>query len=165
MTERERWIVYPLLFLALGAALRDKLIDTTMSRRIVCQELVVVDGGRGPDGPQRVAQIGAVPATSSGQPPRGQILVNGRVDAQDFVVNGQSIVPRARQNMPIISLQDLFRLWQQSAGGARAQPSGAKPGEPAGPQRPQQVPPASEESDEARDPNQPGSAETTGDSP
>ena len=25
MTERERWIVYPLLFLALGAALRDKL--------------------------------------------------------------------------------------------------------------------------------------------
>jgi hypothetical protein len=29
MTERERWIVYPLLFLALGAALRDKLVDRT----------------------------------------------------------------------------------------------------------------------------------------
>lgn len=41
MTERERWIVYPLLFLALGAALRDKLFDQTQSKRIVCEELLV----------------------------------------------------------------------------------------------------------------------------
>ena len=32
MTERERWIVYPLLFLALGAALRDKLVDRTTTK-------------------------------------------------------------------------------------------------------------------------------------
>ena len=43
MTERERWIVYPLLFLALGAALRDKLFDSTTTKSIVCQELTVVD--------------------------------------------------------------------------------------------------------------------------
>ena len=43
MTERERWIVYPLLFLALGAALRDKLVDRTTTKSIVCQELTIVD--------------------------------------------------------------------------------------------------------------------------
>jgi hypothetical protein len=43
MTERERWVVYPLLFLALGAALRDKLIDRTIAKSIYCQELAIVD--------------------------------------------------------------------------------------------------------------------------
>lgn len=43
MTERERWIVYPLLFLALGAALRDKLIKQTFSERIECELLVCDD--------------------------------------------------------------------------------------------------------------------------
>ena len=43
MSERERWIVYPLLFLALGAALRDKIIKTTESQRIKCQGLCVFD--------------------------------------------------------------------------------------------------------------------------
>lgn len=43
MSERERWIVYPLLFLALGAALRDKIIKTTESQRIKCQGLWVLD--------------------------------------------------------------------------------------------------------------------------
>ena len=43
MSERERWIVYPLLFLALGAALRDKLVDRTTAKSIVCQELTIVD--------------------------------------------------------------------------------------------------------------------------
>ena len=41
MTERERWIVYPLLFLALGAGLRDKLFDQTRTKSIECQELTV----------------------------------------------------------------------------------------------------------------------------
>lgn len=43
MSERERWIVYPLLFLALGAALRDKIIKSTETQRITCQGLHVVD--------------------------------------------------------------------------------------------------------------------------
>ena len=43
MSERERWIVYPLLFLALGAALRDKLINSTESQRVKCQGLMVYD--------------------------------------------------------------------------------------------------------------------------
>ncbi len=43
MSERERWIVYPLLFFALGAALRDKLTQRVESRELVCQSLKIVD--------------------------------------------------------------------------------------------------------------------------
>ena len=41
MTTRERWIVYPLLFLALGIALRDKLIPPTLieAEQIRCDRL------------------------------------------------------------------------------------------------------------------------------
>lgn len=43
MNDRERWIVYPLLFLALGAALRDKLAKQTRADQIVCSQLYLVD--------------------------------------------------------------------------------------------------------------------------
>ena len=39
MSERERWVVYPLLFLALGAALRDKIFNLTQSQTVVCESL------------------------------------------------------------------------------------------------------------------------------
>jgi hypothetical protein len=41
MNERERWIVYPLVFFALGAALRDKFMQHVSSKEIECQRLVV----------------------------------------------------------------------------------------------------------------------------
>jgi hypothetical protein len=40
MNERERWIVYPLLFFALGASLRDKFLQHVSSKEIECQRLV-----------------------------------------------------------------------------------------------------------------------------
>ena len=40
MNERERWIVYPLLFFALGASLRDKFLQHVSSKDIECQRLV-----------------------------------------------------------------------------------------------------------------------------
>jgi hypothetical protein len=43
MSTRERWTIYPLLFLALGAALRDKLTATVDSRFITCEDLEIVD--------------------------------------------------------------------------------------------------------------------------
>ena len=43
MSERERWIVYPLLFFALGAALRDKILQTVEAKEIVCERLRIVD--------------------------------------------------------------------------------------------------------------------------
>ncbi len=43
MTTRERWIVYPLLFLALGVSLRDKFVPpkSLAAGKIMCDELVV----------------------------------------------------------------------------------------------------------------------------
>jgi hypothetical protein len=43
MTDRERWTVYPLLFLALASSLKDKLVEPTELDipRVRCQELVV----------------------------------------------------------------------------------------------------------------------------
>lgn len=43
MSERERWIVYPLIFFALGAAIRDKLIQRVETKEVVCESLRVVD--------------------------------------------------------------------------------------------------------------------------
>ncbi len=43
MSERERWIVYPLLFFALGASLRDKLLQRIDAKEIYCESLRIVD--------------------------------------------------------------------------------------------------------------------------
>lgn len=88
MTERERWIVYPLLFLALGAALRDKLSEHTKTKTIECQELIVYgDEGAGQQ-PVPLVQIGSVKRTSADSPHLGQILVNGLVQAQGVRSDG-----------------------------------------------------------------------------
>lgn len=43
MSERERWIVYPLLLFALGAAVRDKLMHRVEAKEIRCESLQIVD--------------------------------------------------------------------------------------------------------------------------
>lgn len=88
MTERERWIVYPLLFLALGAALRDKLSEHTKTRSLECQELIVY----GEDGPGQppvpLVQIGGIKRSSADQPHLGQVIVNGLVQANEMHAGG-----------------------------------------------------------------------------
>jgi hypothetical protein len=77
MTERERWIVYPLLFLALGAALRDKLVDRTTTKSIVCQELLIVDeDSTGPQSQRMLAKIGRAKSKSGGKS-KASLLING----------------------------------------------------------------------------------------
>jgi hypothetical protein len=51
MSERERWIVYPLLFLTLGVSLRDKMIRP-IEDEVRCRRLVVYDENH-----RRVAEI------------------------------------------------------------------------------------------------------------
>ncbi len=88
MTERERWIVYPLLFLALGAALRDKLSEHTKTKSIECQELTVY-GEDGPNQPPVVlVQIGSVKRTSADSPHLGHIIVDGLVQAKEVQAEG-----------------------------------------------------------------------------
>jgi len=43
MSERERWIVYPLIFFALGAAVRDKLLQSVEAKEIICERVRIVD--------------------------------------------------------------------------------------------------------------------------
>jgi len=43
MSERERWIIYPLLFFALGAAVRDKILHRIDAKEIYCESLKIVD--------------------------------------------------------------------------------------------------------------------------
>ena len=43
MSERERWIVYPLIFFALGAAIRDKILQRVETKEMVCESLQIVD--------------------------------------------------------------------------------------------------------------------------
>lgn len=83
MTERERWVVYPLLFLALGAALRDKLVDRTTTKSIVCQELTVVEEEPIGHQPSRIlAKIGRADS-KAGSPAGGYFLINGNLEIID----------------------------------------------------------------------------------
>jgi hypothetical protein len=79
MNERERWIVYPLLFLALGAALRDKLFDQTRTKSLECQELTVSAENGGGQPPVALARIGAIDRSPTDKTPAGQMLLNGQL--------------------------------------------------------------------------------------
>ncbi|MBI3838602.1 MAG: hypothetical protein HY288_11805 [Planctomycetia bacterium] len=46
MSNRERWTVYPLLFLTLGIVLKDKLTKFVTTDVVVCKTLVVTDRDR-----------------------------------------------------------------------------------------------------------------------
>jgi hypothetical protein len=74
MSDRERWIVYPLLFLAIGMSLREKIPPT---KRVVTKKFVVVD-----DNDLPVVEIGA---TDDG---RGRIQMR---QGALVVVNGHDV--------------------------------------------------------------------------
>ena len=83
MTERERWIVYPLLFLALGAALRDKLVERTTTKSIVCEQLLIVDEeSSGPQSQRTLAKIGKVKPAPGGKS-TASLQINGDVEIID----------------------------------------------------------------------------------
>lgn len=44
MSTRERWIVYPLLFMTLGIALKDKIVRRLSTDQVECRALIVTDG-------------------------------------------------------------------------------------------------------------------------
>lgn len=131
MTERERWIVYPLLFLALGASLRDKLGGRTMSKSIVCQELRIEDEPVSGQPPRTLAFLGR--GEQAGRPSvgalivnggvevAGELKVNGPVDASQYSCLGHVFMPP----MPAFSLQDLVRALQASRVPEQSNPANA----------------------------------------
>ncbi len=101
MSERERWIVYPLLFLALGASLRDKLAKQTRSQQIVCEELYVVNNQGRP-----VARLteGSFILESSKNGP-------GTIKAD--VMQTNALIQQGRQVGQLVTWQNLIPLFQQ----------------------------------------------------
>jgi hypothetical protein len=123
MTERERWVVYPLLFLALGASLRDKLVDRTITKSIRCEELVVEEEPTG-DQPGRVlAKIGRTESTPT-KPAIGYVYVNGEIDV-DGLVNAKQyayhdiLFAPIWQPAPGVVIPNVMRLPRQSGQGGQ----------------------------------------------
>lgn len=76
MSERERWIIYPLLFLSLGVALRDELFDRTWSKSVVCEQLIALQ--EDPTNPQLRRLIAVIGRTEDviQEPATGAIRVD-----------------------------------------------------------------------------------------
>jgi hypothetical protein len=143
MTERERWVVYPLLFLALGASLRDKLGGRTTTKSIVCQELRVEDEPVGNQNARVLAHIGRT-EPSPGKPSVGYLMVNGQIgvdgavnvngmiNANQYLFRGLPLIPGVQAIIPGAAMPNLMHASPQ-----------AQPSEPETKIRPGQSPPAS----------------------
>ncbi len=106
MSDRERWIVYPLLFLALGAALRDKLAKQTRAKQIVCEQLYVVDTEGRPLATLAGNELHLDLAGKS----QGYVTA-GVVDAETLAQRGRPVVTSGAGQG--ISLPQLLRLLPQ----------------------------------------------------
>jgi hypothetical protein len=111
MSERERWVVYPLLFLALGASLRDKLGGRTTTKSIVCQELRIEDEPIGNQAPRPLAVIGRTEATA-GAPAVGFLAVNGEVAVTGAVKVDGVMSARKYEGGSLIQALDVLRALQ-----------------------------------------------------
>ncbi len=132
MTERERWVVYPLLFLALGAALRDKLVDRTTTKSIRCQELVVEEEPTSSHPGRVLAKIGRTESTAT-TPAIGYFLIKGEVNVDglvkvDGIVNAKQYAYQGLLFMPLwqptpgVTMPNLVRP-PQSSGQGRPNPN------------------------------------------
>ena len=161
MTERERWIVYPLLFLALGAALRDKLGGRTTTKSIVCQELRIEDEPVG-NQPARVLALLGRGQTRADGPAYGYMYVNGKLKVDGIVEadrysNQAGVNGPVYQVMPGVSLPDFLRAMQAGQSAAPFNPQNDA-GQRKAPSEPPTSP--SSEADAATDPSAPTSDES-----
>lgn len=74
MTDRERWIVYPLLFLTLGIAVKDKIAGRSTADTVLCNTLVVHD------------RKGKEQVVISSTPDGGQVVTLGEKNALGVLV-------------------------------------------------------------------------------
>ena len=121
MSERERWIVYPLLFLSLGVALRDELFDQTWSRHVVCEQLTLIDGESSPLAPPQM--IGSL-----GRPGSQMVRAGGQLNVDGVragtVIADQYTSGRAKV-VPQPTIMDFLRRLQQAAQSKAAEQSAA----------------------------------------
>lgn len=136
MNERERWIVYPLLFFALGAALRDKYTQRVETKdlqasRIICEELSIVD----PEKPDRiVAKLASgAPQTPTSQPSdrfgvlllidsQGQELcgvTNNRLEVDQIACKGLVVIDPDNPRRLLAGLSSLAMAPTKSGGASQ----------------------------------------------
>jgi hypothetical protein len=117
MTERERWTVYPLLFLALGIAVKDKVVNqlsisNVRCRTVVCEALQV-DDPQGGDrviinaGNVRCQNLVAARAVASGGNVQGEnVVAVNNVQGQNVVatgnVQGEHVVGTSNMQSPSV---------------------------------------------------------------
>jgi hypothetical protein len=77
MTDRERWTVYPLLFLTLGIAVKDKIVRLTDADTVNCKQLIIHDR-------QNRAQV-----VISSTPEGGMLTDAGTIACKRLVVQDQ----------------------------------------------------------------------------
>jgi hypothetical protein len=121
MSERERWIVYPLLFLALGVALRDELFDQTWSRHVVCEQLTLIDGESSPLAPlQTIGSLGrhGLQTVRAGGQLNVDVVRAGTVIADRFTSGRAEVVPQS-------TIMDFLRRLQQTAQSKAAEQAAA----------------------------------------
>src|SRR5688500_13918891 len=132
MNERERWIVYPLLFFALGAALRDKYTQSVQTgelhaSQITCEDIAVID----PETPNRiVARLTSRPLSGSAAEGPGRYGVLALIDSAGKelcgVTNNQLQVSEiACQGLFVIDPDNGKTLARLGAGMMRSDPDGA----------------------------------------
>lgn len=127
MTDRERWIVYPLLFLALGSALRDKLAKQTQAKQIICEQLLLVDN----DGRPAAVLSGEGLEFNRGS---GHVKV-AAIEALGILQNGQPVLSLGLQqqiSLPQL-LQQVLPQLQMAPGLPQSEPAQPTPGQEAPP--------------------------------
>jgi hypothetical protein len=80
MTSRERWTIYPLLFLSLGMGLRSRLTGMESATTVRCRQLVIVDEAGKPlilAGASRDGSAGEILIQTVGGVPQVDIGSNG----------------------------------------------------------------------------------------
>ena len=107
MNSRERWTVYPLLFLTLGIALTDKLTRQIQTDRVICKNLLVTDRQGKPQVVVTATAGGGIVQTQANGPGLNVVLghyptVAGLwfTNANDVPVGPSLIFPTPRRQRP-----------------------------------------------------------------
>jgi hypothetical protein len=144
MTDRERWTVYPLLFLALGITVKDKLVKIVNVDHVRCNSLVVTDRS----GKERV--------TVASNPAGGIVQLQGDHDVRSVLLGYYNNVAGlmyldAHGNLrPMIAVPTIapHKPHTNSHGEPQGDAASDKPSEPA--QQPEQTPQSKQPPDEAK---------------
>jgi hypothetical protein len=138
MTDRERWTVYPLLFLTLGIAVKDKIAGRSTADTVLCNTLVVHDR----KGKEQVvissSPVGGQVVTLGGKNALGVLVGHTDKLAGLMFVDGRGRLIRSLATMPTgaVAPTDTNRPEPESHESPRQPPPDEKPSEGKLPEQP-----------------------------